>query len=266
MQLDPNEQFMWTGLLREQAQQWADERGLHTLSTAMGPLMTKEHVLCCKNKKPTKGWSQYVKGASALFAGFITFEETVTVLSPSPPERFHPSGQTNYQTIEELILRAGGKDGSGIRIEMVHPLVKGAEDFRYQLWPIDETYRWINKFGSRTEKRNWRSVKGFPSIKPTPRHRIPTGQNTSKNNDDPARSNTPKRKDTASLNTALCRSAGGNAPEMLRTAEEEKEEAEEEAGEEEVGEEEAGEEEAGEEEAGEGEAEEEGEEEEEEER
>ena len=83
--------------------------------------MIKEHVLCRRSVKTTKGWTQYVKGASAIFAGLIAGEEMVTVLSPSPPDRFHPSGLTNYQEIEEQILKAGGAGGTTIRIEMVHP-------------------------------------------------------------------------------------------------------------------------------------------------
>jgi hypothetical protein len=34
-----NGQVLWSGMLREQAQQWADRHRLQTLTTAMGPLM-----------------------------------------------------------------------------------------------------------------------------------------------------------------------------------------------------------------------------------
>ncbi|OJJ29603.1 hypothetical protein ASPWEDRAFT_81537, partial [Aspergillus wentii DTO 134E9] len=68
-----------------------------------------------------------IKGASALFAWHICEGEEVTVLTPPPPCRFHPSGFTSYQVIEEPILKGA------------HPDVKGAEDFRYQIWPVDKT-------------------------------------------------------------------------------------------------------------------------------
>jgi hypothetical protein len=101
-----------------------------------------------------------MKGASAIFAFYISHGDTVTVLSPPPPERFHPSEQTNFQIIEEPILKGliGGISVS--RIEIVHPMVKGAEDFHYQIWPVDETHSWIERFGKQaTPKPHWRAVK-----------------------------------------------------------------------------------------------------------
>jgi len=87
------------------------------------------------------------------------------MLSPPPPERFHPSGQTNYQAIEEPILK-GEIGGSAVsRIEMVHPTVKGAENFCYQIWLVDETRTWITKFGMLALKKQcWRTVKLITSL------------------------------------------------------------------------------------------------------
>jgi hypothetical protein len=42
---------------------------------------------------------------------------------------------------------------------MVHPTVKGAEDFPYQVWPIDDTATWIAVFGTTSAPRpRWRLV------------------------------------------------------------------------------------------------------------
>jgi hypothetical protein len=110
-----------------------------------------------KNKKQL---STYMKGASAIFAWYISHGDTVTVLSPPPPERFHPSKQTNFQIIEEPILEGIIRGISVSRIEIVHPMVKGAEDFHYQIWPADETHTWIEKFGKEAiPKPHWREVK-----------------------------------------------------------------------------------------------------------
>jgi hypothetical protein len=158
-----NGQVMWSGILREEAQEWADNHDMATLTTAMGPLMNPEHTLCLKNNKTSNAWSKYVKGASAVFAWHILRGERVVVLSPPPPERFHPSGQTNYQAIEERILKSEREGGTRLRIYMVHPLVKGAEDFSYQVWPVDETNTWIEKFGAQVRgARAWRKVKKVP--------------------------------------------------------------------------------------------------------
>ncbi|PGH04050.1 hypothetical protein GX51_03720 [Blastomyces parvus] len=154
----PNAQVMWSGVPRELAQKWADDRGMQTLTTAMGFLMVPEHPSCPKSRKSAHSWSLYIKGASALFAWHISKGEKVTVLSPPPPDRFNPGGFTNYQAIEEPILK--GVLGSAVsRIEMVHPTVKGAEDFAYQTWPTNETDIWIARFGtSHQKKQRWRAV------------------------------------------------------------------------------------------------------------
>ena len=50
----PNNQVMWSGMLREYAQAWADEHDMATLTTAMGPLMTLGHPLCLRRQKSSR--------------------------------------------------------------------------------------------------------------------------------------------------------------------------------------------------------------------
>ncbi|CAO2649678.1 Nn.00g009700.m01.CDS01 [Neocucurbitaria sp. VM-36] len=154
----PNCQVLWSGLLREEAQEWADAHSLQTLTTAMGPFFDKMDQLYAHKGKSSMAWSKYVQGASAIFAWHIAKGDNVTVLSPPPPGRFHPSGLTNFQAIEEPILK-GAIPGHAVRIFMVHPNVIGAENFRYQVWPADETDVWERKFGDANYKRRcWRAI------------------------------------------------------------------------------------------------------------
>jgi flagellar biosynthesis GTPase FlhF len=86
-------------------------------------------------------------------------------LSPPPPERFHPSGQTNYQAIEEPIVKGMLGTSAVSRIEMVHPTVKGAENIYYQIWPVDNTTTWTARFGElNVQKRRWRMVKTLKAL------------------------------------------------------------------------------------------------------
>ena len=101
-----------------------------------------------------------MKGASALFAYHITRRSSkVTVLSQPPPETTNPNGCTNYQLLEEPIIK-GVIGGHSIGcVEMVHPTVAGAETFSYQSWPVDRTKEWTEKFSLSTILRNsWRSI------------------------------------------------------------------------------------------------------------
>ncbi|KAK7177763.1 hypothetical protein PMIN03_012681 [Paraphaeosphaeria minitans] len=153
----PNSQVLWSGVLPEEAQKWADDREMQTLTTAMGPLMDPEHPSCLRKKKSAKQWKMYIKGASAVFAWCISRGDRVTVLTPPPPERFHPSGLTNFQAIEAPILKWSMARNAHLRIEMVHPNVKGAEDLYYQTWPIDETETWLATFRTAAfKKHSWR--------------------------------------------------------------------------------------------------------------
>jgi hypothetical protein len=142
-----NHQVLWSGIRPTVVQLWADKRNMQTLTTAMGPLKMPEDPRCLRKEKSPERWSRYMKGASALFAWHILRGEKVTVLSPPPPERFNPCGLTNYQLIEEPILKTEISGRASLRIYMVHPDVLGAEDFCYQIWPTDETHVWTEKFG-----------------------------------------------------------------------------------------------------------------------
>ncbi|KAH7129430.1 hypothetical protein B0J13DRAFT_564067 [Dactylonectria estremocensis] len=143
-----NRQIMWTGNIRSAAQTWADRREMRTLSTAMGSLVNGDNPMYPQASKG-KGRSRYMRGASALFAWYIaTEDDVVTILCPPPPDRFNPGGGTNMQLVELPILMGivGGRAMS--RIEVVHPMVPGAEDFRYQLWPVGEVGIWIERFAT----------------------------------------------------------------------------------------------------------------------
>lgn len=160
----PNCQVLWSGLLREQAQTWADAHNMQTLTTAMGPLMDSRTPQCPQSQKSCKGWKKYIHGASAVFAWHIARCDVVTVLSPPPPQRFHPSGQTYFQTIEERILQEAIDDGAALRIELIHPLVEGAQEFRYQYLPHDEKSKFTATFGATPcRKYVWRPVKRLPA-------------------------------------------------------------------------------------------------------
>jgi hypothetical protein len=156
----PNKQVLWSGMAREEAQRWADKHNMQTLTTAMGSLMNPSDPLCLKRKKTKLSWITYIKGASAVFAWHISKGKKVTVLSPPPPQKSHPSGLTTYQAIEEPILKWAIACGAVLQIDMVHPTVKGAENFQYQIWPVDQTATWIAAFKvGVSHKYRWRMVK-----------------------------------------------------------------------------------------------------------
>lgn len=148
----PGHQIMWTGVSRDRVQRWADANSMQTLTSVMGPLMDKKHPSCLKLKKSTKEWTAYVKGASALFALHVPKGDVVTVITRLPPQTYNPSGDSTYQTIEEPILK--GHEGSEAvsRINMLHLTFAGAEQHQYQVWPVDQTYSWIEKFGMHLSK------------------------------------------------------------------------------------------------------------------
>lgn len=50
-------------------------------------------------------------------------------------------------------------------IQMVHPTVKGAEEFSYQSWPVDRTEEWTENFPHPYIARiSWRTVKLQPEM------------------------------------------------------------------------------------------------------
>lgn len=152
----PNGQVLWSGVPRGIAQDWADSHHLQTLTTAMGPLMNEKHLDCLRSKKTHQQWSRYIHGASAIFAWHIAHGEKVTLLSPPPPERFHPSGLSYYQVIEEPIIKGLVGRSAVDKIIIAHPTVKESEEFLYELWPNDESIEWLQRFGSKYIEKNWR--------------------------------------------------------------------------------------------------------------
>ncbi|KAG8627836.1 hypothetical protein KVT40_003709 [Elsinoe batatas] len=132
----------------------------------MGPLMDSTHPRCLKTRKTDRQWRIYIRGAAALFASYIAKGSKVIVLSQPPPQKLNPSGHTNYQVVEEPILKGFVGDSSVGRIDMVHPTVQGAEDCVYQSWPVDNTEEWVAKYrDSICAEPHWRCVKVYPEIK-----------------------------------------------------------------------------------------------------
>lgn len=158
-----NRQVLWTGMTRELAQRWANDHDTQTLATAMGPLMNTSNDRCPRKKKSDSGWTTYIHGASALFAWHISQGQVVTVLTHAPPQRFHPSGLTSFQLIEEPIItgKLGNRPVQVIKI--VHPAIPTAADFSYQFWPLDEVSSWMSSFGQVRQPERWRMVKSRTS-------------------------------------------------------------------------------------------------------
>ncbi|KAH0435732.1 hypothetical protein CcaCcLH18_04686 [Colletotrichum camelliae] len=150
-----NKQLLWSGTNYHVTKIWAAQQGLQTLTDVMGPLMW-EGSERCRKATCSRNWSLYMRGASALFAWRISQGRVTTVLTPPPPHRFHPSGMTNYQDVEEPILK--GVLGVSVgKIRMVHPEVPGAESFVYKAWPADHCATFVAKFGE-FPNRDWRIV------------------------------------------------------------------------------------------------------------
>lgn len=79
------------------------------------------------------------------------------VLSP-PPDRFVPSGLTDYQAIERLIIQGEISQYTIHQIILAHLTVTESEEFLYEMWPEDKRSTWIQKFGERNTKRKWREI------------------------------------------------------------------------------------------------------------
>ncbi|KAF4783257.1 hypothetical protein HER10_EVM0007921 [Colletotrichum scovillei] len=154
-----NKQVLWSGLMKDQVQEWAARRGMQTLTTAMGPLMDSNNPLCLRQTKSSCAWSKYIKGASLVFAWRISQGSYTTVLTPPPPERFHPDGLTNWQDIEEPVLKGRLGTPTSCAILLVHPAVQEAQNFRYQVWPVDYTDEWLKRFKvNQASIRTWRTI------------------------------------------------------------------------------------------------------------
>jgi hypothetical protein len=124
----------WTGIPREWVQQWADEHGMLTLTSAMGPLMDRKDQRCLRRIKKPRKWSKYIKGASVIFARYACRRGIVRVLTlpPSWAEFIRP--RSKYRTLEEPILKGASGCCCAVEIHTVH-LLTAFEELEYQTWP-----------------------------------------------------------------------------------------------------------------------------------
>jgi hypothetical protein len=128
--------LFWTGIPREWAQQWADDHGMLTLTSAMGPLMDSTDQRCLRRDKELEGWSKYVKGASGIFARYACRRGIVRLLTlpPSWAEFIRP--ESTYRTIEEPVLKGTSGCCCALQINTVH-LLATLEELEYQTWPVN---------------------------------------------------------------------------------------------------------------------------------
>jgi hypothetical protein len=126
--------LFWTGIPREWAQQWADDHGMLTLTSAMGPLMDGTDQRCLRRDKKLEEWSKYVKGASGIFARYACRRGIVRVLTLPPfwAEFIRP--ESTYRTIEEPVLKGTLGCCCAVQINTVHLLATLGE-LEYQTWP-----------------------------------------------------------------------------------------------------------------------------------
>jgi hypothetical protein len=124
----------WTGIPREWVQQWADEHGMLTLTSAMGPLMDRKDPRCLRRFKELEEWSKYIKGASRIFARYACKRGIVRVLTlpPSWADLIRP--ESTYRNIEEPVLKGISGCCCAIQINTVH-LLTTLEELEYQTWP-----------------------------------------------------------------------------------------------------------------------------------
>ncbi|XEV04488.1 hypothetical protein FSHL1_009775 [Fusarium sambucinum] len=159
----PNRQVLWSGMLRETAQQWADQHNYQTLTTALGQLINPSDSGLPRKRKAS---ARYLHGASVIFAWYISQGDCVTVLSQPPPQRFNPSGRTYYQTVEEPIIKGQLGNKAVGSIIVVHPTVKGdACEFMYEIWPHDEISLWTTRYKIPTITITWRITKNEKDLK-----------------------------------------------------------------------------------------------------
>ncbi|KAK2047164.1 hypothetical protein LZ31DRAFT_461043 [Colletotrichum somersetense] len=121
--------------------------------------MDSDNPSCLKSQKSPSAWSKYIKGASLTFAWRISQGGVATIITPPPPDCFHPSEMINLQDIELPVIQGCLGNRPVSRIFLWHPTVKGAESFRYQIWPVDHTSSWYEKFEPMAQRRRpWRTI------------------------------------------------------------------------------------------------------------
>ena len=81
-----------------------------------------------------------MKGTLAIFIEHISKSKKIIVLSSLPPHKLYSFRLTNYQAIEEPILKGGLRGGAVLYIEIVYLTVKGAKNFYYHVWPVNKTH------------------------------------------------------------------------------------------------------------------------------
>lgn len=156
--------MFWNGLRRDRSQCWARDHGLMTLSDMMGPLMDPKSPRYKKLGKTKTAWKRYMKGASGLFAEYACQEGVVTVITQHPGSDYIPRSDSSFYNIEKPILEGLSCRMSACRIDFVHPAVIGAEDFRYQVWPHDETELFVRSYGSQLSvQEGWAHELGIES-------------------------------------------------------------------------------------------------------
>jgi hypothetical protein len=126
--------LFWTGIPRNWAQRWADDHGMLTFSSAMGPLMDSTDKRCLRQIKKPKKWSKYIKGACGIFARYACKRGIVRVLTLPPYWAEFIRPQSTYRNIEEPVLK--GKSGccGAVQINAVY-LLTTLEELEYQTWP-----------------------------------------------------------------------------------------------------------------------------------
>ena len=124
----------WTGIPREWVQQWADEHGMLTLTSAMGPLMDRKDPRCLRKYKELEEWSKYIKGASVIFARYACRRGIVRVLTLPPSWAGFIRPESTYRNIEESVLKGRSGYCCAAQINTVH-LLTTLEELEYQTWP-----------------------------------------------------------------------------------------------------------------------------------
>jgi len=124
----------WTGIPREWVQQWADDHGMLTLTSAMGPLMDRKDQRCLRRIKKPRKWSKYIKGASVIFARYACRRGIVRVLTLPPSWAGFTRPRSTYRTLEEPILKGASGCCCAVEIHTVH-LLTTLEELEYQTWP-----------------------------------------------------------------------------------------------------------------------------------
>lgn len=88
-----------------------------------------------------------MQGASGRFAEYACRgSRRAIVLTKPPPNIYSIRERSNYQHLEEPILKGAFGGCSTTRIDFVHPTVTGAATFQYQIWPLNKSIEWYAVF------------------------------------------------------------------------------------------------------------------------